>query len=162
MRHFNAVLLIAFANAINAQPYAIGTRTITFTDGARSRAIEAVIHYPAAVAGNNADAADGVFPVLVHGHGFVMGVDAYTNLRDHFVPKGYILVLPTTEGGLAPDHASFGLDLAFLADALQAEGANAASPFFGHVALSTALIGHSMGGGRASWVQPTMGISKRL
>lgn len=147
MRHFNAVLLIAFANAINAQPYAIGTRTITFTDGARSRAIEAVIHYPAAVAGNNADAADGVFPVLVHGHGFVMGVDAYTNLRDHFVPKGYILVLPTTEGGLAPDHASFGLDLAFLADALQAEGANAASPFFGHVALSTALIGHSMGGG---------------
>ncbi len=147
MRHLHLLFVVVLSNVLNAQPLAIGTRTITFTDAARGRAIEALIHYPAAVAGNDAEAAAGAFPVLVHGHGFVMGVDAYTNLRDHFVPKGYILVLPTTEGGLAPDHGNFGLDLAFLAVALQAEGTNAASPFFGHVAPSTALMGHSMGGG---------------
>lgn len=147
MRQFHVLLLIAFADALTAQPYAIGNRTITLTDAARSRPIEALIHYPASGTGNNVDAAEGVFPVLVHGHGFVMGVDAYTNLRDHFVPKGYILVLPATEGGLAPDHGNFGLDLAFLAEAMQAEGSDPSSPFFGHVAPATALMGHSMGGG---------------
>lgn len=147
MRYFYTLLVVALPNALTAQPYAIGTRTITFTDAARSRAIEALIHYPAVVAGNDAEVAADSFPVLIHGHGFVMGVEAYTNLRDHFVPKGYILVLPTTEGGLAPDHGNFGLDLAFLADAFQSEGTNAASPFFEHVAPNTALMGHSMGGG---------------
>jgi len=147
MRHILLLVPLLSLSSVSAQPNAIGTRTITFSDVARNRTIEALIHYPAAVGGTDADAADGAFPVLVHGHGFVMGVDAYTNLRDHFVPKGYILVLPTTEGSFAPDHASFGLDLAFLAEAMQAEGTSATSPFFGHVAPSTALMGHSMGGG---------------
>ncbi|MBL7938721.1 MAG: hypothetical protein JNL43_05115 [Flavobacteriales bacterium] len=147
MRIALLLFVIASVDLITAQPYAIGTTTRTFTDAARSRAIGTLIHYPALVAGSDAEVADGSFPVLVHGHGFVMGVEAYTNLRDHFVPKGYILVLPTTEGGLTPDHGNFGLDLAFLAEALQADGTNAASPFFGHVAASTALMGHSMGGG---------------
>ena len=130
-----------------AQPFAIGTRTITFNDASRSRDIACTIHYPAEVAGNNTPTMMGEFPVLVHGHGFVMGVDAYTNLRDGFVPRGYILVLPSTEGGLSPDHAAFGLDLAFLVGAMQAEGADAGSPFYQHVAPATAIMGHSMGGG---------------
>lgn len=130
-----------------AQPFAIGTRSITFNDPSRSRDIACTVHYPAASAGNNAPVGEGLFPVLVHGHGFVMGVDAYTNLRDYFAPRGYFLVLPTTEGGFAPDHNAFGLDLAFLANAMQAAGADASSPFFGKVAPATALMGHSMGGG---------------
>jgi len=147
LKHALLFLAILSAPLADAQPFAIGTRSITFTDASRSRDIPCTVHYPALTGGNATPAADGTFPVLVHGHGFVMTVDAYTNLRDGFVPKGYILVLPTTEGGFAPAHASFGQDLSFLADALQAAGADPSSPLFGHVAPATALMGHSMGGG---------------
>jgi dienelactone hydrolase len=58
-------------------------------------------------------------------------------------------VLPTTEGGFAPAHAAFGADLAYVASAMQAANTDGASLFFGHVAPSTALMGHSMGGGAA-------------
>jgi hypothetical protein len=56
-------------------------------------------------------------------------------------------VLPTTEGGFDVDHGAFGLDLAFLAGAMQDANMDPASPFFQHVMPSTALMGHSMGGG---------------
>jgi len=81
------------------------------------------------------------------GHGFVMAPAVYANLWSHFVPKGYIMVLPTTEGGFAPSHGNFGQDLAFLGVAMQDAGGDGASPFFGRVAAATALMGHSMGGG---------------
>ncbi len=147
MRHKITFLALFWVFVTSAQPFAIGTRNITFTDPERNRAIACTVHYPATTSGSDAPVADGVFPVLVHGHGFVMGVDAYTNLRDHFASRGYILVLPTTEGGFAPDHNAFGLDLAFLAGALQEANADVSSPLFGKVAPATALVGHSMGGG---------------
>jgi pimeloyl-ACP methyl ester carboxylesterase len=130
-----------------AQSFPIGNRSITFNDPARNRAIPVDIYYPGSSSGDNVPLADGAFPVLIMGHGFVMTVDAYMNLRDHFVPRGYILVLPTTEGGLSPSHAAFGQDLAFLVGAMQAENTSGSSPFFEHVAPATALMGHSMGGG---------------
>ncbi len=116
-----------------------------FYDPGRDRQIGAVIHFPASSTGSS-EFAEGAFPVLIFGHGFLMSVDAYENFRDRSVPDGYILVLPTTEGGF-PDHQAFGEDLAFLAGALQAAGSDAASIFNGHVAPATALMGHSMGGG---------------
>ena len=131
----------------DAQPYLIGSRTITFFDAGRSRNIETNIYYPGLTAGTNATVVDGAFPVLVIGHGFVMTPNAYANLWEHFVPRGYIVALPTTEGGFAPDHGEFGLDLAFIAEALQAANSDGASPFFEHVAPTSALMGHSMGGG---------------
>lgn len=132
-----------------AQTFPIGARTITYFDAARNRNIETWVRYPGESSGANAVVADGEFPVLVMGHGFAMAVDAYANLWEYFVPKGYIMVLPTTEGGLlpGPDHGAFGQDLAFLAGALQAANSDAGSPFFGRVAPATALMGHSMGGG---------------
>ncbi|HRD51989.1 MAG TPA: T9SS type A sorting domain-containing protein, partial [Flavobacteriales bacterium] len=87
------------------------------------------------------------WPVLVVGHGFVMGTDAYANLWNHFVPRGYIVALPATETGFSPSHSNFGLDIAFVASALQAANSEAASPFFQRVAPTSALMGHSMGGG---------------
>ncbi|MBL7952108.1 MAG: dienelactone hydrolase family protein [Flavobacteriales bacterium] len=140
------MLLFALSHAYG-QPFDVGSRSQEFYDADRDRTIGCTIHYPASVSGSEAPVAAGTFPVLVHGHGFVMTVDAYDNLRDGLVPRGYILVLPTTEGGFAPDHAAFGADLAFLAGALQAANAEPTSPFFAHVANSTALLGHSMGGG---------------
>lgn len=129
--------------------FPIGERTITFFDATRNRNIETWVRYPGQSAGANAVVADGPFPLLVMGHGFAMAVGAYANLWEHFVPKGYIMVLPTTEGGLlpGPDHGAFGQDLAFLVGALQAANSDAGSPFFGRVAPATALMGHSMGGG---------------
>jgi hypothetical protein len=63
------------------------------------------------------------------------------------VPKGYIVVLPTTESGASPSHANFGGDIAFLAAKMQNEGANNSSFFYNHIALKSGVMGHSMGGG---------------
>ena len=145
MRCLLPILALISVAECSAQ-YPIGTTAITFNDADRGRDIATVIHYPAAVQGTDAEVAAGNFPVLVHGHGFLMGVASYENLRDHHVPRGYILVLPTTEGGL-PDHEAFGLDLAFLAAAMQAQNELPGSLFEGHVAGNTAIMGHSMGGG---------------
>ncbi len=147
MRTFTLLLPLVFAFGVQAQPYLIGSRNITFYDALRDRDVPTNLYYPAVTAGNNAEVVGGAFPVLVIGHGFVMSTDAYANLWNHFVPKGYIVALPTTEGGFAPNHGTFGEDIAFLAQALQAANTEAASPFFSHVLPSTALMGHSMGGG---------------
>ena len=132
-----------------AQPYLIGSRSITYFDASRNRNIGTQLRYPGETAGADAVVLDGEWPVLVMGHGFAMTVGAYANLWDYFVPRGYIMVLPTTEGGLlpGPNHGAFGLDLAFLAEAMQDANLDPTSPFFGKVAPATALMGHSMGGG---------------
>lgn len=141
-------LMLCQGVSLHAQPFPIGSRNITFNDPARGgRAIACEVYYPAAVAGSNQPVAPGRFPVLAFGHGFVMGVNAYYNLRDAFVPQGYILVLPTTEGGFSPSHGNFGQDLAFVILAMQQRGADPTSPFFERVASTAAIMGHSMGGG---------------
>ena len=74
--------------------------------------------------------------------------DAYQNLWEEFVPKGYIMVFPKTEGSLfSTNHQEFGWDLQFLVTKIQDEGQNNASPIYNIVANNTALMGHSMGGG---------------
>lgn len=132
-----------------AQPFQIGSVTTSFFDTQRSRNVDCEVHYPATSTGTNAPFEAGAFPMLVIGHGFVMTVNAYDYLVQHFTPLGFIVVLPTTEGGFAPDHADFGADLAFLSEALRAASNDTQSQFFGHVQPLTALMGHSMGGGAA-------------
>lgn len=144
------VLFFAFFSEVSAQ-YAVGHFQTTFQDPARNnRSIPTEIYYPATSAGSNTPVAQGQFPVIVFGHGFAMVWTAYENLWEEFVPRGYIMVFPTTEGGLiSVDHQDFGWDLQFLVTAMQFEGANSFSPIFGAVANNTALMGHSMGGGAA-------------
>lgn len=132
-----------------AQPFAVGTRDDAFFDADRGRTVDCRVYHPAVAAGENVDLAEGQFPVLAVGHGFVMTVNAYEYLGVHYAEQGYIVVLPTTEGGFAPDHAAFGADLAFLGEAFIAAGADEASVYFGHVEPSIVLMGHSMGGGAA-------------
>lgn len=144
------LILVISGHAIIAQNYPIGSRSITFTDPDRNnRSIPTEVYYPAVAAGANAAVAEGEFPVVVFGHGFTMAVGAYQNWWEHLVPLGYIVALPTTEGGLlpGPNHGNFGGDLAFLAAKIQADNADIASPFFGKVRQRAALMGHSMGGG---------------
>lgn len=149
MKSILAALLI-FTTPVLAQ-YQVGERTVTYNDPARNnRAIECEIYYPSNSAGNNVAIASSEFPVIVFGHGFAMQVGAYPNFWNEYVPQGYIMVFPTTEGGTIfppPDHGAFGEDLQFLVNRMQAEGQNAGSPFYQAVSDRSAIMGHSMGGG---------------
>jgi len=139
----------------------IGHTTITFQDPERgNRNIETEIYYPAQTAGNNTAVEAGTFPVIVFGHGFVMSWDAYQNLWEEFVPRGYIMVFPRTEGNiLSTDHQQFGWDLEFLVTEMQNEGANSGSILFNAVASETALMGHSMGGGAAFLAADSLSVN---
>lgn len=133
-----------------AQPFSIGTTTITFTDPSRSnRAIETDIYYPASASGANVPVAAGQFPVIAFGHGFVMTVSAYQNIWTALVPQGYIVALPKTEGSISPNHTNFAKDLAFVISALQQAGVTSGSLFNGKLTTTSAVMGHSMGGGAA-------------
>ncbi len=133
-----------------SQPFLVGHIQQTFVDASRgNRNITSEIYYPANVAGNNVALAAGQFPVLVFGHGFVMSWSSYDNLWNGIVPNGFIMVFPTTETSFAPSHLDFGKDLAFLIGAMKNESLNSASPFYNSVAPTSAVMGHSMGGGAA-------------
>jgi pimeloyl-ACP methyl ester carboxylesterase len=112
-----------------------------------NRQIPVEVYYPSLSAGEEVPVAPGQFPVLSFGHGFVMGVDAYTNFSDFLVPEGYILALANTETGISPSHGDFGLDLSFIIQAMSLANADPASLFFGAVDSTSAVMGHSMGGG---------------
>ncbi len=140
--------------------YQIGHTTLTFNDPARSggfgsgggpgRQIQTEVYYPSFTAGENtAVAAFPDFPVIVFGHGFAMSWDAYQNIWEHLVPKGYILAFVRTEGSLipAPSHGDFGEDLALVATKMLALNGTAGSPFYGNVRQKVVIMGHSMGGG---------------
>jgi predicted dienelactone hydrolase len=149
MKYLSTLYLALLVPSAYGQSFAIGSTTAVFYDVSRARDVACEVHYPAATAGVDVPVETGAFPVLVIGHGFVMTVDAYTYLWQHFVPQGFIVVLPTTEGSFAPAHAAFGEDLAFVANALIAANNEPASPYYQHVLPAAALMGHSMGGGAA-------------
>ncbi len=136
--------------------FQLGHRVVTFKDPARSnRSVETHIYYPAATAGDDVPIASGTFPVVVFGHGFIMGNPAlYTYLWEGIATKGYIMAFPTTENGSVippPNHLEFGKDLAFLVDTIIASNNVASSFLNGKVANKAALMGHSMGG-KSAWI----------
>lgn len=136
--------------------FQLGHRVVTFKDPARSnRSIETHMYYPAATAGDDVPVASGTFPVVVFGHGFIMGNPAlYTYLWEGIATKGYIMAFPTTENGSVfppPSHLEFGKDLAFLVDTILASNTVSSSFLFGKVTNKAALMGHSMGG-KAAWI----------
>lgn len=131
-----------------AQTFSIGHTTKTFQDVNRSnRAVKLEIYYPANTAGNDVALANGTFPIIAFGHGFVMAVSSYQNVVDAVVPQGYIIALVDTEGGISPNHSEYGKDLAFTISALQAENTVVGSLFHAKIGSTSAVMGHSMGGG---------------
>lgn len=128
--------------------FSIGHINVTYSDPARGgRAVPTDVYYPAAVGGENQPVSPGEFPVIAFGHGFLISAGDYDWISNALVPAGYIVALPRTEGGIPPDHLAFGRDLAFLVTQLQQEGAAPASRFYQHVAPTSCVMGHSMGGG---------------
>src|SRR5690554_5719785 len=151
MKKLLLVITALISTIAFGQNHFIGHTTITFQDPDRgNRSIETEIYYPATTAGDNVSAINEKFPVIVFGHGFVMAWSAYKNLWEEFVPKGYIMVFPRTEGNiLSTDHQKFGWDLQFLVTEMQNLGNNSSSLLYNCIAPETALMGHSMGGGAA-------------
>lgn len=124
----------------------------TYVDASRNdRNVTYEAYYPADNGGDNAICSSGEFPLIIFGHGFVMGFGAYQNIWEFLVPEGYVMVFVTTESGIAPSHESFGLDLSFISQEVLAEGNTTGSIFENHLNNRFAFAGHSMGGG-ATWL----------
>lgn len=141
-------LILTISLELLSQTFQVGSTTINFIDPARNnRQISTALYYPAETAGTNVPVAAGEFPVVVFGHGFVMVHTAYQYLWLDLVPKGYILAFPTTEGSFSPSHIDLGLDLAFIVTQMKVENLNQSSLFYGSIAETSAIMGHSMGGG---------------
>ena len=145
------IINVLWFSASFAQSYSVGYRSQTFIDVDRSnRSVRTIIYYPATSAGSNRPIANGSFPVIVLGHGFVMGSDAYQNFYNELVPQGYIVVFVNTEGSIFANHDAFSKDMAFMVNAMQNENNVSGSIFQGKINDKTALLGHSMGGGAAT------------
>lgn len=144
-------LCMVWISNLDAQPFLVGHRQITFFDAERNgRAIPTEIYYPSDIEGDNVAVAgmpEESYPLLVFGHGFVMEWSAYSNFWNELVPEGYIIVFPRTETGISPDHENFARDLAFIVRAMQEEGHTNGSPFLGRLDSTSCVMGHSMGGG---------------
>ncbi len=151
MRYFFYLLLFLSAtNSLSAQSFSLGHVQRAFVDSSRAnRNVTCEIYYPSDIAGDNVSAATGSFPVVVIGHGFVMSPSVYDIYWEALVPEGYIVVVPTTEGSLFPSHDNFGKDMAFLVTQLQSEAGVNGSLFWNAVGTTSAVMGHSMGGGAA-------------
>lgn len=154
-------LVLLFSLCISAtswtQPFPIGHRTITYNDPSRSggygsgggsgRQIQCEIYYPAVSTGDNVDFANVSAPVITFGHGFFMAWDAYNNIWENLVPKGYVLIFPRTEGGFSPVHDDFGKDLVVVANRFASDCTVPSFFAFDHYNGKNAVMGHSMGGG---------------
>lgn len=140
--------LLGLSLGLQAQ-YSIGSMNLSLTDTSRSnRTIPLEIYYPATTAGANTPPASGSFPVLTLGHGFVMSIDAYYHIRDYYVPRGYILALVNTETSFSPSHLEFAKDLLYTNNELRRRCTSDGSfLLYGHHLGTTAIMGHSMGGG---------------
>lgn len=166
-KFFILILLSVFAKLqINSQTYSVGRMSINFKDPTRAggssitggiqmpgsgRDIGAEIYYPATNAGTNVAVASGSFPVVIFAHGFVMTFDNYDNISNSLASKGFIVALPRTEGGFAPNHLDFGKDISYLAGeviALNTTPTPSLITYFNSKVIpKVAIGGHSMGGG---------------
>jgi len=170
MRSIVKIIILAlslFSTFLNyGQTFPVGHMSINFKDASRTggyaisgginitgsgRDIGTEVYYPSTVVGDNQPLASGQFPVVVIGHGFVMGWDSYDNIYNKLASSGYIVLLPRTEGSFSPSHSEFGNDLKFLVNAGQSlntiNSPTTLSVFNGKVSPKSAIGGHSMGGG---------------
>lgn len=143
-------MLCVCSTVVIAQPFSVGKRTLTFVDENRSnRSIGTDIYYPATTSGNNTPVASATtgFPVVVFGHGFLIGISSYEWLADSLAKNGYVVALPSTEGSITPSHGDFGKDLSVVCSKLLQFNEDATSVFYGKLLKRAAVGGHSMGGG---------------
>ena len=143
-------VFIACLCEAQAQPFAVGKRTLQFSDPSRgNRVISADLYYPAATAGASTPLPPGTTPyaLVVFGHGFLIPATSYSWLGDSLARQGFITAFPNTEGTISPDHAAFGEDISFLSRLLPTLTDSSGSFLNGRISNRVAAGGHSMGGG---------------
>ncbi len=122
-------------------PFTVGSETRSYVDASRgNRAISVLFRYPLAPGGQALIGC--ALPSVVIGHGFTISNSAYTSLANGIAAQGYLVALPASESSINPSHQQFGLDLAFVGRAMQAD-----PQFQNRIGTKRAVIGHSMGGG---------------
>jgi len=139
MKKILTLLLLLCSVWITAQDFQIASTSVDWDDVDRGRTVGVEIYFPS---DDGIAIADGEFPVIAFGHGFVMDAGAYQNIREYLVPRGYIMVFATTETGFSPNHGNFGGDIAFIANHISTQ-----AEFADHLNGRTCFMGHSMGGG---------------
>ncbi len=168
MKKLILLITTCFTLVSQAQTFPVGHMSINFKDATRTggfsisggiampgtgRNIGTEVYYPATVAGNNTNVANGQFPVVVFGHGFAMTWDSYDNIYNRLAALGYIVLLPRTESSIfpTPSHANFADDMKLLATQglllNTTSTPTALATFNGKVLQKSAIGGHSMGAG---------------
>lgn len=134
-----------------ADPSAPGAHASGYVDttvSASGRSFSARVYYPATTAGSGQPVAAGRYPVIAFGHGFLQGISRYYSTMSHLATWGFIVVAPTSQGGLLPNHGAFADDLNAALTWAVAQDTTTGSRFAGHVRGDRlGLSGHSMGGG---------------
>jgi predicted dienelactone hydrolase len=111
----------------------------------------ATLHYPATANGVNQpfEPSGAPYPIVSFGPGFLQSVTQYQSTLAHLASHGYFAIASQSNGGFAPSHAGFALDLRSCVDWLISQ--NASGEQFADAVATTriAFSGHSMGGGSA-------------
>lgn len=146
---FSSLIAMCCWTVLQAQQPVGTTNWLLIDDTRGGREIACDVRYPGV--SNTAEAApdNGPFPLVVFGHGFLMGPEDYDDLAAGLVNAGYVVALAATEQTFAPSHQNFGLDLAFVANEMVQNGASGV--LAGWLQPHAAIAGHSMGGG-ATWL----------
>jgi pimeloyl-ACP methyl ester carboxylesterase len=96
------------------------------------------------------DTEGGPYPLIAFGHGYLARVSFYAPTLDALAAEGFIVVAPTSQTGLLPDHSDFADELRAALDWAVAEGDEPGSLLYGAVdGERLGVSGHSMGGGCA-------------
>jgi len=128
----------------------VASERIVFDDSAYGVAgLPVEVRYPGSVDGTRA-VGDGVFPLIVFGHGYRQSYADYAYIWEALVPHGYIIAFPDKlSSSVAIDMDPYARDLLLVAAKMHALAGDAASRYFGRIAEGTAFMGHSTGGGAA-------------
>lgn len=130
----------------------VGRATVRIADGPAGL-FEARLFYPAAGSGGEraaVDAGGAPFPVIAFGHGYLANVSFYAPTLAALAAEGYIVLAPTSQTGLLPDHSDFADELRASLDWAIAQGEEQGALLFGAVdGGRLGVCGHSMGGGCA-------------
>ena len=132
--------------------YPVGTEDLRFEDRYYTKApVKMRVFFPASPDGK--ELADGKFPIVAFGHGFVMNYLVYTNIFNHLASWGYIVAVPDEQNGFNVNHYTFAQQLSACVRYLQDQGKQSDSQYFNKTDSTSAVLGHSMGGG-ASMLAP--------
>jgi pimeloyl-ACP methyl ester carboxylesterase len=124
------------------QEYKISHKSLTYKDTSRNnRLITAELFYPTVL--EDSSIADGNFSLIVFAHGYQQEFNDYNYIYEKLTPMGYILAFLTTEQGLTIDIDTFAEDITFLQETLL----NSEPILLNHLKSTSALMGHSTGGG---------------